>query len=87
MLESGMYHDSNPKGLFHTSRSKGINDQYMCPGGSMAQLNACGGGREAGKEYSDIRIQDRSPLFPILGMILQFIGNIRKTRVFLIKKI
>lgn len=53
----------------------------------MAQLNACGGGREAGKEYSDIRIQDRSPLFPILGMILQFIGNMRKTRVFLIKKI
>lgn len=47
MLESGMYHDSNPKGLFHTSHSKGINDQYMCPGGSMAQLNACGGGKRS----------------------------------------
>lgn len=34
---------SSPKGLFHASRSNGINDQYMGPGGQMAQLKAWGG--------------------------------------------
>lgn len=51
---------SSPKGLFHASRSNGINDQYTGPGGQMAQLKAWGGVRWEGVWISvwDYRLPD-----------------------------